>query len=231
MATARSTRCSGWAPRPRLRRWLRVDLHLHTSASFDCSEPPASVARRCRSLGLDPVFITDHDSIEGALELQRAGDARIVVGEEILTADGELIGLFLNAPVPVGLSALETASRIHDQGGIVYLQHPYDTRRRALSEEAMEAIAEAVDAVEVFNGRSPAESNRRAQELRDTLGVPAGAGSDAHQVGEIGRAFVEMSPFDGPRDFLVKLHEARVVVGRHRWRQLLEARLRRSGEV
>ncbi|HEX6350440.1 MAG TPA: PHP domain-containing protein [Candidatus Dormibacteraeota bacterium] len=201
---------------------MRVDLHLHTSASFDCTEPPAKVARRCRSLGLDPVFVTDHDSIEGALELQRAGDVRVVVGEEILTADGELIGLFLSAPVPAGLSASETAGRIHDQGGIVYLQHPFDTRRRALTEDAMEAIAEAVDAVEVFNGRSPAEANRRAQELRDTLGVPAGAGSDAHQVGEIGRAFVEMSPFDGPQDFLAKLDEARIVVGRPRWRLRLQ---------
>ena len=70
--------------------------------------------------------------------------------------EGELIGLFLSTPVPAGLSATETASRIHDQGGIVYLQHPYDTRRRALTEAGMEAIAEAVDAVEVFNGRSPA---------------------------------------------------------------------------
>lgn len=205
---------------------MRVDLHLHTSASFDCSEPPARVARRCRSLGLDPVFITDHDSIEGALELQRAGEVRIVVGEEILTADGELIGLFLNAPVPAGLSASETASRIHDQGGIVYLQHPYDTRRRALSEDAIEAIAEAVDAIEIFNGRSPAEANRRAQELRDTLGVPAGAGSDAHKVSEIGRAFVEMPPFEGPQDFLVKLDEGRIVVGRPAWRMRLQGVLK-----
>jgi len=205
---------------------LRVDLHLHTSASFDCSEPPAKVASRCRSLGLDPVFVTDHDSIEGALELQRAGYTRVIVGEEVLTMEGELIGLFLSTPVPAGLSATETASRIHDQGGIVYLQHPYDTRRRALTEAGMEAIAEAVDAVEVFNGRSPAQANRRAQELRDTLGVPAGAGSDAHRTGEIGRAFVEISPFEGPDDFLAKLDEARIVVGRAAWRMRLKGLLR-----
>ena len=196
---------------------VRVDLHLHSSASFDCRVPPLEVARRCSQLGLSPIFLTDHEGIGGAQSLPEAGQA-VVIGEEILTTEGELIGLFLKNAVPSRLSPEETVAAIKGQGGLVYLEHPYDTGRRNLQEEAIERIAPQIDIVEVFNGRSRPEANRRAEELRSTLGVPAGAGSDAHTLKEIGSVYVEMEAFEGAVDFLAKLGAGKVVTGPKGWR-------------
>jgi predicted metal-dependent phosphoesterase TrpH len=203
---------------------VRIDLHLHSSASFDCRVPPLEVARRCRQLGLSPVVLTDHDGIDGARSLIDAG-LPAIVGQEILTAEGELIGLFLKTAVPKRLSPEETVAAIKDQGGLVYLEHPYDIGRRNLREEAIERIAPSIDIVEVINGRSTPEINRRAEELRAMLGVPAGGGSDAHTLGEIGRVYVEMEAFDGARDFLAKLRGGRVISRSH---HSLLGRLRRG---
>jgi predicted metal-dependent phosphoesterase TrpH len=190
---------------------IRVDLHVHSSASFDCKSDPERVATRSRALGLAPVFLTDHNSIAGATRLQAIPGQRVVVGEEVTTADGELIGLFLRRLVPKGLGAVETAQEIKDQGGLVYLEHPYDQFRRHLNEGAIEAIANLIDIVEVFNGRSDEKSNRLAEELRQTLGAPAGAGSDAHSTAELGSVYVEMEDFEGPQDFLIKLRRSKIV--------------------
>src|SRR6266516_4443616 len=189
---------------------VRVDLHLHSSASFDCRVSPLEVARRCGQLDLSPIFLTDHESIDGAQSLLEGGEPA-VVGQEILTNEGELIGLFLKEPVPSRLSPEETVEAIKGQGGLVYLEHPYDSGRRNLREDAIERIAGEIDIVEVFNGRSEPEFNRRAEELRSTLGVAGGAGSDAHTLEEIGSVYVEMEAFDGPQDFLTKLRGSKVV--------------------
>lgn len=189
----------------------RIDLHVHSSASFDSRTPPEEVARRCRALGLGPVVLTDHDTVDGALALRAQGHD-VIVGQEITTSEGELIGLFLDRTIPSGLTPDRAVDRIRQQGGLVYLEHPYDTHRRRLNEEAIERLADQIDIVEVWNGRSSPELNARAAELRATLGAAPGAGSDAHRPDEIGRAYVELEPFEGPHDFLAKLHEARVVV-------------------
>src|SRR5207249_2482472 len=125
----------------------------------------------------------------GAHSLREAGE-RVVIGQEILTTEGELIGLFLEEAVPK-LSPEEAIAAVKGQGGLVYLEHPYDSGRRNLREMAIERIADQIDIVEVFNGRSQADMNRRSGELRSSLGVPAGAGSDAHTLAEIGGVYVE----------------------------------------
>jgi predicted metal-dependent phosphoesterase TrpH len=167
-------------------------------------------------LGLSPIFLTDHEGIGGAQVLIES-DPTAVIGQEILTTEGELIGLFLEKAVPSRLSPEDTVDAIKMQGGLVYLEHPYDTGRRNLREEAIERIASQIDIVEVVNGRSRPEVNRRAEELRSTLGVPAGAGSDAHTLKEIGSVYVEMEAFDGADDFLTKLRAGKVVSRPTRW--------------
>jgi predicted metal-dependent phosphoesterase TrpH len=194
---------------------VRVDLHLHSSASFDCRVAPHEVAHRCHRLGLSPIFLTDHEAISGAQALVDDGQAA-VIGQEILTTEGELIGLFLQHSVPSRHSPEETVEAIKGQGGLVYLEHPYDTTRRNLRVEAIERIASRIDIVEVVNGRSRPEVNRLAEDLRSVLGVPAGAGSDAHTVGEIGSVYVEMEAFEGPHDFLAKLHSGHIVAHANR---------------
>lgn len=195
---------------------VRLDLHLHSSASFDGRVPPIEIARRCRQLGLSPVVLTDHDTIDGARLLREAGEL-VMIGQEILTTEGELIGLFLKEAIPKQLPAEEAIAAIKGQGGLVYLEHPYDSGRRNLREEAIERIANQIDIVEVYNGRSQPELNRRAEELRSTLGVPAGAGSDGHTLAEIGSVYVEMEAFEGAQDFLRKLRRGRIVTRPNRW--------------
>jgi predicted metal-dependent phosphoesterase TrpH len=161
--------------------------------------------------------LTDHEGIDGAESLLEAGQPA-VIGQEILTTEGELVGLFLKESVPSRLSPEGTVDAVKEQGGLVYLEHPYDTGRRNLREAAIERIAGQIDIVEVFNGRSQPEANRLAEELRGTLGVAAGAGSDAHTLREIGTVYVEMEAFDGAHDFLVKLRTGKVVTRGRRWR-------------
>ena len=199
----------------------RIDLHVHSSASFDCQVRPLDIARRCRALGLSPIVLTDHDSVEGARELQ-GHRIDVIAGQEVLTTEGELIGLFLTQPIPRKLSPEAAVQAIKDQGGLVYLEHPYDELRRRLGEDAIERIADAVDIVEVWNGRAGPEANAKAAELCATLGAAPGAGSDAHRLEEIGRAYVEMEAFEGPREFVERLKEGRVVVNPNRL--LLRAR-------
>ncbi len=212
--------------RVNLRRALiRVDLHVHSSASHDSKSEPERVAARCRRLGLSPVFLTDHDTTAGAARLQAIGSERVVAGEEVMTDAGELIGLFLVRPVPRGLTPRATALEIKAQGGLVYLEHPYDPFRRHLSEAGIETIADLIDIVEVFNGRSEEQANRRAEDLCDILGAAPGAGSDAHSLGEIGSAYVEMEDFEVAQDFLAKLRAGKIVKRRHKLLLLAEAKL------
>ncbi len=205
---------------------IRVDLHVHSSASFDCPTTPEEVAAQCRRLGLSPVFLTDHDTIAGAVRLRGTGRSRVVVGEEIMTTGGELIGLFLAKAVQTGLTPKQAAAEIKTQGGLVYLEHPYDPLRRHLNEDAIEDLADSIDIVEVHNGRSDAQANRRAEDLCGILGAARGAGSDAHSAGELGTVYVEMEDFDGAGDFLANLNSARIVKGRPKFLLMAEAKLR-----
>ena len=184
------------------------------------------VASRCLQLGLAPVFLTDHNSVDGALGLAATGRYPVVVGEEVMTQDGELIGLFLTEKVPNGFPAIETAAQIKSQGGLVYLEHPYDKNRRALAEETIESMARMIDIVEVFNGRSDPAANRKAEDLREVLGAAPCAGSDAHALAELGSVYVEMEEFDGAQDFLAKLRRGRIVTGKRQWLLAAQARLR-----
>lgn len=197
--------------RRRTDRSVRVDLHMHTSASFDCAVEPQAIARRCQALDLSPIFVTDHDTVCGAEALRACTDCPVIVGQEITTRDGDLIGLFLQQAIAPGSSALAAAQKIRSQGGLVYLPHPSDPSRRSLSMESVDRISEHLDIVEVLNGRSGHTIDQPAAELCRVLGAVAGAGSDAHSLDDLGRVCVEMEPFDGPRDFLAKLSEGRII--------------------
>lgn len=190
---------------------LRIDLHTHTSASFDCKVAPSDLLRRCRALGLSPIAVTDHDTIEGALGLERSDPGSVIVGQEVTTRDGEVIGLFLKRAIRSGQPARVAIEEIRAQGGLVYLEHPYDPARRSLREQTIEECAESIDIVEVFNGRSSKDANQRAEDLCATLGAAAGAGSDAHTISEIGGVYIEIEAFAGPGEFLHNLRAARIV--------------------
>jgi predicted metal-dependent phosphoesterase TrpH len=167
--------------------------------------------------GIDVLCITDHHAIDGARRLCDVLPCRVVVGEEVRTTQGEIIGLFLEERIPFGLTPAETASRIRDQGGLVYVPHPFDPMRRNLVEPALDALASdgLVDAIEARNAKTSLESlNRRASEFAIEHDVAAGAGSDAHVPEAIGAAYVEMANFDDAASFLAALRNSKVV-GHH----------------
>jgi predicted metal-dependent phosphoesterase TrpH len=198
--------------------WVRVDLHSHTMYSGDSTTTPEEMHEAVTESGIDVLCITDHSAVDGARRLTDLLPCRVVVGEEMRTRHGELIGLFLSDHVPAGMSPEATARCIREQGGLVYVPHPFDPLRRNLAEPSLVALTDAglVDAVEVLNAKTSLRSlNERARDFATRHGLAAGAGSDAHVPLALGAAFVEMPDFDGPRDFLDKLHDARVVG--HHW--------------
>ncbi len=190
-------------------------MHSHTCYSGDAVTTLDELAERVETTPIDVLCITDHHSIRGALEaIEREVGCRVVVGEEVKTRAGEVIGLFLTERVPHGLAPEETITRIRSQGGVVYVPHPFDPVRHALREPVLRRLcrSHAVDALEVFNAKVSLDHlNARAAELAAETGLPGGAGSDAHDPAGFGAAYVEMPDFDGPTDFLARLPEGRVV--------------------
>ncbi|HEY4609618.1 MAG TPA: PHP domain-containing protein [Ilumatobacteraceae bacterium] len=200
--------------------WVRVDMHSHTMWSGDSTTTADEISAAVAASGIDVLCITDHNAIKGALELVDLLPCRVIVGEELRTNAGEIIGLFLAERIPVGLQPDDAARAIRTQGGIVYIPHPYDPMRRNLNEPALEALVEAglVDSIEVINAKTSLRSlNERAAAMASDRDLAAGAGSDAHVPDAIGAAFVEMPDFDGPLDLLDKLRRGRPVG--HYWDQ------------
>jgi predicted metal-dependent phosphoesterase TrpH len=196
-----------------------IDLHCHTSASFDSLADPGSVVRAAAKRGLTHLAITDHDKIDGAL---RARDASpdgltVIVGEEVKTADGDLIALFLERAVPPVRSARATIDAVRAQGGLVGIPHPFDTFRGSmLKDPKLEAMGALVDWVEAHNARVVGGSgNERAAAFARELGLPGVAASDAHSVLEVGVAYnvVEGDP-STPEGLLAALAGVQIVPGR-----------------
>lgn len=176
---------------------LRVDMHLHTSISFDCLCPPDHVLRAALDAGMDRICVTDHNEIEAAQWLARRHPQNVIVGEEVKTAEGvDVIGLFLQERIPKGTPALETCERIHEQGGIVYVPHPF-VGGKGGGGAILPVIEAHVDAMEGFNARVHLQRlNDRAVAWAAERDLPLGAGSDAHTLAEVGRAHVEVPAFD-----------------------------------
>lgn len=195
---------------------IRVDTHTHSEYSPDSRTPLAEQARAIRDAGIDIVCATDHNTIEGALRLREMADGfRVIVGEEISSRDGEIIGLFLERPVARDLSGEETIARIRAQGGVVIVPHPFSINRRYhMRRQSLDRLRSSIDAIEVFNAREAfGLENRRAAAYASEHRITGAAGSDAHRAAEIGRAFVEMPDFVDSAGFLESLKRG-VVHGR-----------------
>lgn len=191
---------------------VRVDMHLHTARSFDCSSDPVEVVETAVRRGIDRICVTDHNRIATALALRERFPHRVIVGEEVKTAERvDVIGLFLTELIPEGTPALETCARIHGQGGLVYVPHPFAAGKGG-GGRILSVIEAHVDAVEGFNARLHRQRlNDRAVAWAEERGLPLGAGSDAHTLGEVGRAFVEVPAFGpDPAAFLEALRSASI---------------------
>jgi len=193
--------------------WVRVDCHLHTVASGDANTSLDELAEQVARNQLDVVCVTDHNVTSAALEAAERGiGARVIVGEEIRTPNGDLIGLFLTERIPYVLPLTEVVGLIRGQGGLVYVPHPFDQVRSSLG-RVLPGLCEAgdVDVIEVFNAKiSDPSLNARAAGVAREFSLPGGAGSDAHDAPGVGAAYLDMPDFDGPTSFLAALADARV---------------------
>jgi len=176
---------------------LRLDLHNHTAFSGDGLLSPLVLLRTAKSRGVDCLAVTDHNTVRGGLEALTLSEGdlslpRVIPGTELLTREGEIVGLYVQREIPAGLSLVEAVERIRRQGGLAYLPHPYDVfRRGSICPRERVHAAQLADIVEVVNGRSlgPWPSRKAAALARD-VGRPRGAGSDAHCAHEVGMAYV-----------------------------------------
>jgi predicted metal-dependent phosphoesterase TrpH len=192
---------------------IKIDMHVHTAHSRDSLLSPETVVERCRQKGLGAVVIADHNTTTGALAVRSMAPFPVIVGQEVSTSQGEVIGLFLEAEVARGLSAADTIASIREQGGLAGVPHPFDRfRGETLSRRVLEEMAGELDFVEGFNSRVTLPwDNRRARQFAQGKGLPCSAGSDAHSPDELGRAFVEMAPFEDKEEFLSNLAKGRIV--------------------
>lgn len=202
---------------------IRVDMHVHTRYSKDSSLSLERLFFTCQRKKITCIGITDHNTIKGALEFQKrfSSDSvrgriskgiKVIVGEEIQTKAGEIIGLFLKEEIPPGLSAGKTIASIKKQGGLVYLPHPFDRLRKApINLKSIEPFWNEIDIIEVFNSRSLVSFwNERALELARGKKKPYAIGSDAHSEREVGRSLMQMEVFNSPAEFINNLTLAKI---------------------
>jgi predicted metal-dependent phosphoesterase TrpH/glycosyltransferase involved in cell wall biosynthesis len=197
------------------RPWILCDLHTHTEHSHDCAVPVEDVLDYADFQGLGAIAITDHNVFAGAreaVELARGRDLTIIPGEEVKTDNGEVIGLFLSEEIPRGMSMGDTIAAIREQGGLVYLPHPFDRLHTIPDAPTLHRHLAEIDVVEVYNARLLRESfNDEALRFARKYNLTMGAGSDAHVLQGIGTGLVRMRAFEGPEEFLLSLRSAEIL--------------------
>lgn len=198
-------------------RQYRLELHVHTKYSHDSIMPFWLLYMKCRLCGITHIAITEHNNIQGALAFRdychAKGDlVKVIIGEEIMTNKGEIIGLFLNTAIEPMQSPGETINAILRQNGIVYIPHPFDKKRykTVLDEQSISDNCKYIDCIECHNGRNIAnEYSIKQEELADKYSIKKVVGSDAHTIFEVGRNFMKISiePND-PSSFKIAIKSA-----------------------
>ena len=196
---------------------LRADLHVHTNYSHDSGASFQSIIDRCLKTGINCLAVTDHNTIEGALEMRRGAPLKIIVGEEIKSSAGDIIGLFLKEGIPKNLTPRETVRAIKSQGGLVMIPHPFDRiRPSALGQDTFESLASDVNVIETFNARNLfSRDDAKAMEAAQKYNLLYAAVSDSHTAMELGRTYNKMQDFAGtPQSFMESLSGATLVTRR-----------------
>jgi predicted metal-dependent phosphoesterase TrpH/glycosyltransferase involved in cell wall biosynthesis len=198
------------------RDWIVADLHMHTRWSHDCSIAVPDLLDHAEAEGLGAIAVTDHNAFGGALEavsLSAGRELVVIPGEEVKTkGQGEVIGLFLQEEIPRGMSFEDTLAAIREQGGLVYLPHPFDRRHAIPDPKTLHRHLAEIDVLEVYNARLLLETyNEEALRFARKYGLLAGAGSDAHVLQGVGTGALRMRRFEGPEEFLLSLRTAEVL--------------------
>lgn len=190
-----------------------ADLHSHTIVSYDSCNQFDWVISRCCKVGINCLAVTDHNEIKGAIEMQKRAPFEVIVGEEVDTGQGEIIGLFLKEKIAPDLGIMRTIEEIKGQEGLVYIPHPLSvSRKKTLNVEELLKYKSSIDIIETFNARTRRESENKAwlDNLLEDSEVIEGAGSDAHAPNEFGNVLIEMSNFTTTDEFLLSLSQANI---------------------
>ncbi len=176
---------------------LRVEFHCHTVYSKDSLALPEALLETSLRKGIDRLIITDHNTIAGALHARRLDSTRVIVGEEIMTRDGELLAAFVVEEIPAGLPPKEAIARLREQGAFISVSHPFDRMRSGhWDPAALLEIIPLVDAIETFNARCMWPGfNLKAQAFARLHKLAGTVGSDAHAVFELGKATLRLPHF------------------------------------
>lgn len=201
---------------------FKLDLHTHSAASPDGGTSMRQYRAVLESGQLDCVAITDHNRIDFATQAKAQLGERIIVGEEIMTNAGEIIGLFLNERIEPGMSPEDTIAAIRAQNGLVYIPHPFETVRKGLHPAALERIQADVDIIEVCNGRAFLQ-NRGEQALvwAKLNQVAPAASSDAHGARGLGKTYTSLRSAPEKETLLHQLLSGTLHTGRPGIRSLL----------
>lgn len=196
---------------PYLKKLITTELHCHTVYSRDSSIEIEVLIATARESGIERLAITDHNTIAGAIKAKALALDLIVVGEEVLTERGELIGYFVKEEIPRGLSVKETLHRFKDQGAFISIPHPFDLRRHGWRLGELLELLPEVDAVEVFNARCLRTAhNDNALAFAKKYEKPMLAGSDAHTLLEVGLAVTRLPAFSNAEELRESVEEARI---------------------
>jgi predicted metal-dependent phosphoesterase TrpH/glycosyltransferase involved in cell wall biosynthesis len=197
------------------RPMILADLHMHTEHSHDCAVPVEDLLEHAERIGLGAIAVTDHNVFSGAeeaVELARARDLVVIPGEEVKTDAGEVIGLFIHEEIQRGLSMGDTIAAIREQGGIVYLPHPFDRLHTIPDPRTLHRHLAEIDVFEVYNARLLLEGmNEEALRFARKYNLTMGAGSDAHVLQGVGTGLVRLRAFETPEEFLISLRSAEIV--------------------
>jgi hypothetical protein len=194
---------------------ILADLHMHTEHSHDCAVPVQDLLEYAEQIGLGAIAITDHNVFSGAeegVELARERSLTVIPGEEVKTDAGEVIGLFLEDEIPRGMSMGDTIAAIREQGGIVYVPHPFDRLHTIPDAGTLHRHLAEIDVFEVYNARLLFEAfNDEAMRFARKYNLTMGAGSDAHVLQGVGTGLVRLRAFETAEEFLISLRSAEIV--------------------
>jgi|WetSurMetagenome_2_1015567.scaffolds.fasta_scaffold36546_3 predicted metal-dependent phosphoesterase TrpH len=195
---------------------LLFDMHVHSWYSSDSIIPVMSHVRLWERHRILPL-VCDHNTIAGSVSVYRQIHAMnpeipVIRAEEIMTADGEIIGAFLTEEIPPFMSAEATLDAIHEQGALAIVPHPFcSLRSSAIRSDVLDRIVHRVDIIEGFNGRIVDErDNDGARRYAARHGIPVSAGSDAHTLVELGRTYMVLEPFSSPEELIRGVRSAAI---------------------
>jgi hypothetical protein len=189
---------------------INVEFHCHTRYSKDSLVKIPDLLATCKKKGLDRLVVTDHNNILGAREANALDPDRFIIGEEIMTQQGELLGIFVQEHIPSGLDAVETIDILRSQSAFISVSHPFDVFRKGhWDENDLLNILPRIDAIEVFNSRCmDPQFNKHAQDFASQHHLLGTVGSDSHSLGEVGTASLTLPGFSDTTSLIHALQMA-----------------------